>query len=161
MARSRKRYRICRAVFPSIQENGMALWCLMKITPQLFEAFLKCPTKCWLKSTGEHGVGNEYAEWVEGQNEAYRGPDYPSALWAGPAPSLQRARNEILVINAAGANAYHIAKLVVWNCPLCRCAHIDDEVWGFTRKRSHASLGRLHIAAAYKLRSLPEQACYW
>src|SRR5437016_490057 len=92
MARSRKRYKICRAAFPSIQENGMALWCLMKITPQLFEAFLKCPTKCWLKSTGEHGVGNEYAEWVEGQNEAYRGPDYPSALWAGPAPSLQRAR---------------------------------------------------------------------
>ena len=44
----------------------------MRITPELFSAFLLCPTKCWLKSTGEHGTGNAYAEWVKAQNESYR-----------------------------------------------------------------------------------------
>jgi predicted RecB family nuclease len=44
----------------------------MKITPELFGAFLFCPTKCWLKSNGEHGTGNAYAEWVESQNESFR-----------------------------------------------------------------------------------------
>lgn len=44
----------------------------MKITPELFSAFLLCPTKSWLKSTGEHGAGNDYAEWVDEQNESYR-----------------------------------------------------------------------------------------
>jgi predicted RecB family nuclease len=39
---------------------------------QLFEAYLKCPTKCWLRSRDETGEGNEYAEWVKGQNESYR-----------------------------------------------------------------------------------------
>ena len=44
----------------------------MKITPQLFEAFLKCPTKCWLMFTGEPPTGNAYAEWVQTENESYR-----------------------------------------------------------------------------------------
>jgi hypothetical protein len=43
----------------------------MTITPSLFEAFLKCPTKCWLRFTGEPPAGNEYAEWVRSQNESY------------------------------------------------------------------------------------------
>ena len=45
----------------------------MRITPELFGAFLQCPTKCWLKSTGEHGTGNAYAEWAQVQNESHRG----------------------------------------------------------------------------------------
>ncbi|HEY5909895.1 MAG TPA: TM0106 family RecB-like putative nuclease [Verrucomicrobiae bacterium] len=44
----------------------------MKITSILFEAFLKCPTKCWLRSQGETDAGNEYATWVKAQNETYR-----------------------------------------------------------------------------------------
>ncbi len=43
----------------------------MRITSSLFEAFLKCPTKCYLRSLGETGSGNEYAEWVRGQVESY------------------------------------------------------------------------------------------
>jgi predicted RecB family nuclease len=43
----------------------------MKITSHLFEAFLKCPTKCHLRSLGETGSSNEYAEWVRTQNESY------------------------------------------------------------------------------------------
>jgi len=44
----------------------------MVITPQLFAAHLKCPTKCWLRWTDEQPTGNTYAEWVADQNETYR-----------------------------------------------------------------------------------------
>jgi len=44
----------------------------MKITCCLFETFLKCPTKCWLRFTSEPPSGNEYAERVYGQDESYR-----------------------------------------------------------------------------------------
>lgn len=44
----------------------------MKITPDLFAAFLKCPTKCWLRAAGEPPGDNPYAEWVKTQNESYR-----------------------------------------------------------------------------------------
>ena len=44
----------------------------MKISSDFFEAFLKCPTKCWLRFTSEPTAGNAYAEWVEAQNKSYR-----------------------------------------------------------------------------------------
>jgi predicted RecB family nuclease len=44
----------------------------MRITSHLFDAFLKCATKCHLRSIGEIGSGNEYAEWVRAQDEAYQ-----------------------------------------------------------------------------------------
>ena len=44
----------------------------MRITPLIFEAFLKCPTKCHLRSLGEVGSGNEYADWVRAQEESYQ-----------------------------------------------------------------------------------------
>jgi predicted RecB family nuclease len=44
----------------------------MIITTSLFQAHIKCPTKCWLKFTGEPATGNSYAEWVQSQNESYR-----------------------------------------------------------------------------------------
>jgi predicted RecB family nuclease len=43
----------------------------MKITSDLFQAFLKCPTKCWLRAPGESGSGNAYAEWVKSQTGSY------------------------------------------------------------------------------------------
>jgi predicted RecB family nuclease len=44
----------------------------MKITPTVFEAYLKCPTTCWLRSTGEPSTGNTYSQWVNAQNDSYR-----------------------------------------------------------------------------------------
>jgi predicted RecB family nuclease len=44
----------------------------MRITSQLFDAFLKCATKGHLRSLGEIGSGNEYAEWVRAQDESYQ-----------------------------------------------------------------------------------------
>jgi predicted RecB family nuclease len=45
---------------------------VMKITSPIFDAFLKCATKCHLRSLGEIGSGNEYAEWVRGRDESYQ-----------------------------------------------------------------------------------------
>src|SRR5207245_1467645 len=44
----------------------------MTITPSLFEAFLKCPTKCWLRFSGEPPTGNTYSEWVQTKRKADR-----------------------------------------------------------------------------------------
>lgn len=43
----------------------------MTITLRLFEAYLQCPMKCWLKSINESSTGNAYAEWVETRTESY------------------------------------------------------------------------------------------
>jgi hypothetical protein len=44
----------------------------MKITPDVFEAYLKCPTKCWLRATDEPSAGGTYPQWVKAQNHSYR-----------------------------------------------------------------------------------------
>ncbi len=44
----------------------------MNITSALFEAYLKCPVKCFLRAQGERGEGNAYAEWVRARSESYR-----------------------------------------------------------------------------------------
>ena len=44
----------------------------MNVTSALFEAFLKCPTKCFLRAIGETGSGNVYADWSRAQNTSYQ-----------------------------------------------------------------------------------------
>ena len=43
----------------------------MRITLNLFEAFLECTTKCHLRSLGETDSSNTYAEWMQAQNKSY------------------------------------------------------------------------------------------
>jgi len=43
----------------------------MKITSQIFQAYLECNTKCWLISLGKEGKKNEYAAWVKDRNDSY------------------------------------------------------------------------------------------
>ena len=43
----------------------------MIVTSHLFEAYLECSTKCWLRSRNEPTAGNAYAEWAHANNEAY------------------------------------------------------------------------------------------
>ena len=57
----------------------------MTITADIVEAFLKCPTKCYLRSLGEVGTGNAFAEWVRTQNELWRREGI-KRLMAGTAP---------------------------------------------------------------------------
>ena len=44
----------------------------MIVSSQLFEDYIECATKCWLRSRAEPAAGNVYAEWARAQNEAYR-----------------------------------------------------------------------------------------
>jgi predicted RecB family nuclease len=44
----------------------------MKVSADVFGAFIDCPTKCWLRAVGEPTSGNAYAEWVSSQQESYR-----------------------------------------------------------------------------------------
>jgi predicted RecB family nuclease len=44
----------------------------MTVTSRLFEAYLKCPIKCFLWSRGETGTTNTYADWAQAQNISYR-----------------------------------------------------------------------------------------
>jgi predicted RecB family nuclease len=44
----------------------------MIVTSRLFEAYLKCPTKCFLLSRGETGTSNAYADWTQVQSISYR-----------------------------------------------------------------------------------------
>src|SRR5258708_32551799 len=44
----------------------------MKITSKLFEAYLKCPTKCWLRSAGEQITDLTCAQYTRAEDESYR-----------------------------------------------------------------------------------------
>jgi len=44
----------------------------MIVSSQLFEDYIECATKCWLRSRAEPAAGNVYAEWDRTQNESYR-----------------------------------------------------------------------------------------
>src|SRR5215472_6311997 len=43
----------------------------MTITSQLLEAYLQCPTKCRLRSTGEQVTDSTYASFTHTQNESF------------------------------------------------------------------------------------------
>jgi hypothetical protein len=70
----------------------------MTITPSLFGAFLKCPTKCWLRFTGEPPSGNPYAAWVQAEHESYRA-DAAKRLTADASSSC-RSRGDEAQISA-------------------------------------------------------------
>jgi predicted RecB family nuclease len=42
------------------------------VTSRLFEAYLACPTKCYLQSIGEVAADNDFAIWNEIRSETYR-----------------------------------------------------------------------------------------
>ena len=60
----------------------------MTIIPSLFEAFLKCSTKCWLRATGKPPSGNTYAEWLKTQNESFRAIETKRFLAEAPEDEL-------------------------------------------------------------------------
>ena len=51
--------------------SGVVFAC-MKITPDAFDAYLKCQTKYWLRAAGEVSEENHYAQWVKTQTDSYR-----------------------------------------------------------------------------------------
>ena len=65
----------------------------MKITSDVFQAYLKCPTKCWLRATGELGTGNSYSEWVQAQNLSYRATEVTRLVAASPKNEIATSPN--------------------------------------------------------------------
>jgi hypothetical protein len=43
----------------------------MTVNSQLLDAFLKCPTKCWLRSVGEQITDKSFVQWARVRNESY------------------------------------------------------------------------------------------
>ncbi len=43
----------------------------LPITSRLFEAYLACPTKCYLQFKGELGAGSDYTDWATKRAESY------------------------------------------------------------------------------------------
>jgi CRISPR/Cas system-associated exonuclease Cas4 (RecB family) len=70
----------------------------MRICSDLFNAFLKCPTRCWLWAAAEPASGNAYAEWVKSQNASYRAAEIERLLSETPkgelavSPSLENLK---------------------------------------------------------------------
>ena len=88
----------------------------MKITSELLEAFLYCPTKCYLRSKGERGTGNTFAGWLTAQQGAYRsdGINRMTAICGGEenitgyvdAPALKSGQWRLAVNCVVRANAW-------------------------------------------------------
>jgi predicted RecB family nuclease len=56
----------------------------MKITSDLFHAYLKCSTKCWLRATNALPTENGYSKWVKAQNDFYRAAEVARLVAASP-----------------------------------------------------------------------------
>lgn len=56
----------------------------MNITSSVFEAYLKCPTKCWLRATAETSVGSTYSNWIIAHSRSYRATETERLFSASP-----------------------------------------------------------------------------
>ena len=81
----------------------------MEITSDLFQVYLKCSMKCWLRAAGEVSAGNTYAEWVKTQDESYRvaetarfvGESSNSEVLISPEPKTLKSANWQIATNVA------------------------------------------------------------
>ena len=87
----------------------------MNITTSLFDAALKCSTKCFLRSRGETGKGNVYADWVRAQTESYRG--------MGIKGLMTGAEHDELIIRAPGSETLNTAD---WRLAVDVMAHAQN-----------------------------------
>src|SRR5262245_54387080 len=87
----------------------------MNITTSLFDAALKCSTKCFLRSRGETGKGNVYADWVRAQTESYRG--------MGIKGLMTGAEHDELIIRAPGSENLNTAE---WRLAVDVMAHAQN-----------------------------------
>jgi predicted RecB family nuclease len=71
-----------------------------RVTSRLFEAYLACPTKCFLRSIGEVGTGNDFTIWNEARHESYRREGIKRLMHARPGefkvvlPKINRFKKE-------------------------------------------------------------------
>ncbi|HBJ82539.1 MAG TPA: hypothetical protein DDZ88_01415 [Verrucomicrobiales bacterium] len=90
----------------------------MKITSELFHAYLKCPTKCWLRSSDEPGSGNAYADWVKAQNDLYRAAETERLVAMSPSDEVASSPEAERVKSAKWSLATSLAaqaKMEAWD----------------------------------------------
>src|ERR1700733_8663504 len=87
----------------------------MTVTSRLLEAYLKCTTKCFLRSLGETYEGNPYANWVDNQNRSYRNG------------ALDRLKNGVPIRDRAGSpTSAEDLKTAEWRLAVELVARAED-----------------------------------
>ena len=107
----------------------VVIWKRMKISPELFQAYLKCPTKCWLRAVGEPATGNTYAEWVKTQDETCRvnetarlTGEFPNGeVAASPEPETLKSAKWLIATNVP-------VQAQVNSCSAQSCLHAVERV---------------------------------
>ncbi len=72
---------------PIVSSYGMK----MEITSDLFHAYLKCCTKCWLRATTEPAAENDYVKWLKAQNQSYRAAGVARLVAARPTNEIAQS----------------------------------------------------------------------
>jgi len=99
-----------------------------KITTSLFDAGLKCMTKCFLRSQGETRAGNGYADWVMFQMEVYR-KEGIRRLIAG-------ATQDDCVIDSSGMGNLKASKWQLAVNPVISAKNLESSLHAVERVRS-------------------------
>jgi len=86
----------------------------MTITDSLLSAFLKCPTKCWLRARNEIPSGNAYAEWVLEQNESFRAAQIDRLLAETPPNKSARSPSPAKLKSSKGHLAVDVGTVASW-----------------------------------------------
>jgi predicted RecB family nuclease len=105
------------------------IWKRMKISPELYQAYLKCPTKCWLRAAGKPATGNAYAEWIKTQDETCRvnetarltGELPNGEVAASPEPETLKSARWLIATNVP-------VLAQVNSCPAQSCLHAVERV---------------------------------
>ncbi len=97
----------------------------MTITADIVEAFLKCPTKCYLRSVGEVGTGNAPADWLRTQKESCRSE--------GIKRLTEGATTGECVIGSSGTNNMKTAKWLLATEYVVRVQNLESNLHAMER----------------------------
>lgn len=84
----------------------------MNITSNVFEAYLKCPTKCWLRATAETPVGSSYSNWIIAHSHGYRSTETERLFAASPKEEVMHSPSIASIKVAKWRLASNLAVLV-------------------------------------------------
>lgn len=88
----------------------------MTITSYLLEAYLKCPTKCWLRSAGEQVTDSAYVQCTQARNESYATAEIRRLL-------LRTHQSECIV--SPSADQLKAGKWRLWTGVLAQTPHLE------------------------------------
>ena len=147
----------------------------MPITSHVFEAYLKCQTKCFLRSLNEPPVANHYSDWVQAQQASYlrggikrltqgaaqnecitrpiTGQDVQSATWRLAVESSARVQNLESTIQAVERLALEKQDNLALFTPIrfifTNKLHRDDKLLDEAPARQRRSCGSGSVGARY------------